>query len=61
MSHIASILGKISYNGLENNLNDSYDNEAWLWHQEAAKIRQMQGNWSLRVSKSPFYANSSEM
>ena len=28
MSHIASILGKISYNGLENNLNDSYANEA---------------------------------
>ena len=51
MSHIASILGKISYNGLENNLNDSYANEAWLWHQEGAKICQMEENLAVRGSK----------
>ena len=45
---------RISYDGLENNLNDSHVNKAWFWHQEGAKICQMQGNWSLSESKSCF-------
>ena len=45
---------KISYNGLVNNLNGSYFNKTWFWNQEVAKICQMQGNWSLRGSKSCF-------
>ena len=38
----------MSYDRLENNLNDSHVNKAWFWHQEVAKLRQMQGNCSLR-------------
>ena len=45
---------QISYDWLENKLNDFYCKKAWFWHQEVAKIRQMQGNWSLRGSKSCF-------
>ena len=45
---------QISYDCLENNLNDSQDNKVWFWHQEGTKIRQMEGNWSLRGSKSRF-------
>ena len=45
---------QISYDCLENNLNDSYYKKAWFWHQEVAKIRQMQGIWSLKGSKSRF-------
>ena len=45
---------QISYDGLENNLDDSHVNKAWFWHQEGAKIWQMQGNWYLRRSKSRF-------
>ena len=45
---------QISYDGLENNLNESHVKKAWFWHQEGAKIRQFQGNWSLRGSKSRF-------
>ena len=43
---------EISYDGLENILNDSHVNKAWFWQQEGAKIRQMQRLWSLRGSKS---------
>ena len=39
---------QISYDGLENNLNDSHFKKAWFWHQKGAKIRQIQGNLSLR-------------
>ena len=39
---------QISYNVLVNNLNDPHVNKAWFWHQEVAKIGQMQRNWSLR-------------
>ena len=45
---------QISYDGLENNLNDSHVNKAGFWHQEGEKIWQMQGNWYLRRSKSRF-------
>ena len=45
---------QISYKGLENNLNDYHANKSRIWHQEVAKMRQMQGNRSLRWSKSGF-------
>ena len=35
-------LVQYSYDGLENNLNDSHDNKAWFWHQEGAIICQVQ-------------------
>ena len=45
---------QISYDGLENNFNDYHANKAWIWHQEVAKMHQMQGNWSLWGLKSGF-------
>ena len=52
---------QISYDGLENNLNESHVKKAWFWHQEGAKIRQFQGNWSLRGSKSRFMLSYQNM
>ena len=42
------------YNDLEKELYDFHVNKAWFWHQEGAKIYQMQGNWCLMGSKSRF-------
>ena len=39
---------------MENKLNVSYVNKAWLLHKEVAKICQMQGYWYFRGSKSRF-------
>ena len=51
---------QISYDGLKNNLNDSHVRKAWCWHQKGAKVRKIQGNWSLRVQNT-FYSIISEI
>ena len=40
----------IKFDGLKHNLKDSHVNKAWFWHQEVAKIHQMQENQSLKGS-----------
>ena len=43
------------YKDLKKELYDFHVNKAWFWHQEGAKIYQMQGNWCLRGVKITFY------